>query len=447
MITDMTVGSPSKILLKYCIPMMISSAFQQMYNLADSIIAGNFAGRNALAAVGASYPITMIFVAIATGLSVGCTVVISRYFGANDFANMKTSIFTSIITALTTGAVLTVIGIIGCNPMLRLLQTDSVIMVDSAIYLEVYVAGLLFLFLYNICTGVLLALGDSKTPLYFLIASSVGNIVLDYVFVANFHMGVSGVAWATFICQGICSILVLIVLLCRIRKIKVEEAYAKYSPEMLKTISRIAVPSILQHSFVSVGNLFIQSVINSFGVDATAGYSAAIKLNTFAITNFSTMGNSISSFTSQNFGAQKPDRIKKGYRTGMLIVGLSVVPYVLLYCLFGSQFVSLFLDSGNSDNAAAIRIGTQFLTIVSPFYLLVAIKLVTDGILRGLGRMKAFLVATFADLILRVAGAYILTAVMGSITGVWWSWPVGWLIGSGISVWYYSRIKWQKLAL
>ena len=232
MITDLTEGKPSKILWSFSIPMLLSVVFQQLYNIVDSIVAGKFVGAQALAAVGASYPITMIFMAIATGANVGAAVIISQLFGAKNFEKLKTSIFTSIISMTVLAAILTIFGIVFCSGMLKMLSTPDNIFSDSMTYLNIYIGGLIFLFLYNICTGVFTAMGDSKTPLYFLIMSSVGNIILDLVFVIVFNMGVAGVGWATFIAQGISSMLAFAVLLKRVHGIK-SGTYKKFSIRML----------------------------------------------------------------------------------------------------------------------------------------------------------------------------------------------------------------------
>ena len=330
MITDMTVGKPSGVLWKFTIPMLVSVMFQQLYNIVDSIVAGKFVGVNALAAVGASYPITMIFMAVATGLNIGCSVVISLYFGAKEYRQMKSAVSTSLLTVLGIGALLTALGLIFSRPLMVLLKTPGDIFGDSALYLNIYIGGLIFLFLYNICTGVFTALGDSRTPLYFLIASSLGNIVLDLVFVINFHMGVSGVAWATFLAQGLSSFLAFFTLRKRLKAVE-SSKYKLFSGSMLKKILEIAVPSILQQSFISVGNLFVQGLINSYGSAVVAGYSAGMKINTFAITSFTTLGNGLSSFTAQNTGAQKTERVAKGFRSGVFMVLSVAVPVFLLF--------------------------------------------------------------------------------------------------------------------
>lgn len=441
MINDLTEGRPSKVLWRFSIPMLLSVVFQQLYNIVDSVVAGKFIGARALAAVGASYPITMIFMAVATGANVGAAVVISQLFGAKIFDKLKTSIFTSVISILALAAALTVIGIVFCDNMLVLLNTPVDIFEDSSLYLNVYTLGLVFLFLYNICTGVFTALGDSKTPLYFLIASSIGNIALDVIFVVPFGMGVAGVAWATFIAQGVSSLLAFFVMIKRIRTIK-SGKYAKFSWKMLGRISRVAIPSILQQSFVSVGNLFIQSRVNSFGSDVIAGYSAAIKLNTFAITCFSTLGNAMSSYTAQNIGAGKLGKIPQGFKAGIVMSVIIALPFFCAYFIVPNLMMNIFVDSHEIN---IIDAGKMFLRIVSPFYFVAGVKLMIDGIMRGAGRMKAFMSSTFSDLLLRVIIAYILSYMMNSEAGIWLSWPVGWTIAMMIScafyIGYYKTIK------
>lgn len=312
MIKDLTEGEPRKILWQFTLPMFISVVFQQLYNIADSVIVGNFAshGEDALAAVGASYPITMIFMAIAMGCNVGCAVVISQFFGAKRYREMKTATTTTLLASLGLSVVLTILGLLFSRTMLSMIHTPENILKDADVYLKIYIGGFVFLFFYNVVTGIFTSLGDSKTPLYFLIGSSLSNIALDWVFVALFHWDVAGVAWATFVCQGIACILAMLTLHSRLKKIVCEREPELFSVSMLKKIALFAIPSILQQSFVSVGNIFIQNLINGFGSSVIAGYSAAIKINTFAVTCFGTLGNAVSSFTAQNIGAKNNERVK-----------------------------------------------------------------------------------------------------------------------------------------
>lgn len=440
MITDLTEGNISRKLWSFSIPMLISVIFQQLYNIADSVITGKFVGEDALAAVGASYPITMIYMAVAIGCNIGCSIIISQLFGGKSYKDMKTAISTTFFSSGILSMILTVAGLVLCEPLLHMIHTPENIFADTAAYLDIYVGGLVFLFLYNICTGIFTALGDSRTPLYFLIGSSLGNIFLDWYFVTAFHMGVAGVAWATFICQGIASLLSIITLINRLKRIKTEGKTVLFSGTMLKKISFVAIPSILQQSFISIGNIIIQSLINSYGSAIIAGYSAAIKLNTFGITSFSTLASGLSSFTAQNIGANKPERVKKGFRSGC-ILGLTVaLPFFIAYFFFDETMLKLFL---NSESSLAIQTGREFLKIVAPFYFVIAVKLMGDAVLRGAGAMGWFMAATFADLLLRIVLAYVLSGSMGTI-GIWIAWPIGWVLAMIISVIFYRKGVWKR---
>lgn len=442
MVKDLTKGNVRPVLWSFTIPMFISVVFQQLYNIADSAIAGRFAGEDALAAVGASYPITMIFMAIAIGCNVGCAVVISSYFGAGDIRRMKTAISTTLIASTVLAVLLTIFGLLTSSYLMQMMNTPHNIFDAGDIYLKIYIGGMVFLFYYNVATGIFTALGDSKTPLYFLIGSSVGNVVLDYLFVAVFHFGVSGVGWATFLAQGIAGILAVITLLRRVEKLPSGHGKVMlYSKSMLRRIAKIAVPSILQQSFVSVGNIFIQSLVNSFGSAVIAGYSAAIKLNTFTITSFSTLGNALSSFSAQNIGAVKIDRVRKGFRAGTMLAWIIAVPFFVLFFFFGNEMLRIFMEN---PTGGAMKAGMAFLKIVSPFYFIISLKLLADGLLRGSSAMIGFMVSTFTDLILRVILAYVFAGLFGS-TGIWMSWPVGWSISAIISLLFY-RYTWKQLS-
>lgn len=419
--------------------MLISVCFQQLYNIADSIIAGKILGGDALAAIGISYTVTMIYMAIANGSNIGCCVVISQLFGNKKFGKMKTCISTSLISFVTLSAVLAVFGWIFSNTLLIALNTPEKLLVESEAYLNIYTFGLVFLFLYNICNGIFTALGDSKTPLYFLILSSVFNVILDYILVKFTSLGVSGVAWATFLAQGFASLLSLACLIYRIRKIT-REKVSLFSFDMLKKILFVAIPSVLQQSFVSVGNIFIQGLVNTFGDVIVAGFSAAGKLNTFTITTLTALGNSMSSYTAQNVGAGKTDRIKKGVKYLYLISFLLTVPLFILFFFFPELMMKIFV---NDNDIEIINSGIEFLKTVSPFYLFISIKLIIDGVLRGSGAMKMFMVSTFSDLLLRVVLCYTLTPFFNE-SGIWYSWPAGWLLATAISCIFYFTGTWKK---
>ena len=437
MVTDLTKGHPDKTLWRFLLPMMFSVAFQQIYNIADSMIAGRFAGEDALAAVGASYPITVIFMAFAVGMNLGASVIVSRLFGAGDRKGVKRAVTTAFVSSLSLAVILTVYGYFFCRNMMEWIHTPQNIMQDGVLYLKIYVFGLIFLMLYNVCTGIFTALGDSRTPLWFLLGSSAGNIVLDLLFVAKLHWGVAGVAWATFIAQGISAVLALVTLLVRLQKFAGKERVPLFDRKLFVQILAIAVPSILQQSVLSVGNLFVQDIVNRYGSAVVAGYSGAIKLNTFAINIFMTLGSCLSSYTAQNIGAGKQERIPMGFRTGLKLSELTALPFVVLYFGLSQQMMGLFL---NAESSAAIHAGMMFLRIVSPWYFMIVVKLMTDGIIRGSGAMIYFVIATIPDLILRIGFALMLSPRFGS-TGIWMAWPFGWIAATVLTIIFYRKVK------
>ena len=299
------------------------------------------------------------------------------------------------------------------------------------------------MFFYNLSTGIFSALGDSKTPFVFLAVSSLSNIAVDILFVTAFQMGVAGVAWATFLCQGISCVLAVSVVFRRLKQIPSEGKTALFSGQLLGRFVVIAIPSVLQQSFISVGNILIQSVINRFGTDIMAGYSASVKLNNLVITSFTTIGNGISNYAAQNLGAGKLPRIREGFRAGLKMVWLICAPLVVLYCTSGRELMKFFMEDATE---AALGSGMTFLRILSPFYFVVSAKLVADGILRGTGKMRQFMTATFTDLVLRVVLAFVLSAAALGSTGIWCAWPIGWTVATVISILCYRRGQWNANA-
>ena len=436
---DLTVGDPQTVLFKFCMPLFGSIIFQQLYNIADSLVAGKFVGENALAAVGNSYEITLIFIAFAFGCNIGCSVIVSKLFGAKDYRGMKTAVYTACIFSAVVCLILMVVGITCSGMLLKLIRTPDEVFADSKLYLDIYAWGLPFVFFYNIATGIFSALGDSKTPFYFLAVSSLSNIGVDIWFVKTFHMGVAGVAWATFLCQGVSCILAVAVVFFRLAKITSKEKAAVFDWQLLMQIVMIAVPSTLQQSFISLGNIVIQSIINGFGAPVMAGYSAAVKLNNLVITSFTTLGNGISNYTAQNLGAQKLSRIRQGFKVGIKLVWMLSLPLFLLYFFGGNLVLKLFMDE---PTELAMKTGLTYLKILSPFYFVVSAKLVADGILRGAGMMKDFMIATFTDLILRVLLAFCFSRTPLGATGIWCAWPVGWCIATALSIMFYKHGPW-----
>lgn len=432
---DLTVGNPSSVLWRFCMPLLGSILFQQLYNIADSLIAGKFIGENALAAVGNSYEITLIFLAFAIGCNMGCSIVVSGFFGAKEYENMKTAVYTAMISSGILCGILMVVGTVFCGSFLSMIHTPAEIFADSKLYLDIYIWGLPFCFFYNMATGIFSALGDSKTPFWFLAFSSTANIFVDILFVAAFDMGVAGVAWATFLCQGISCVLAVLVIFRRLSKMETKKKAKLFDVEIFKKFVLIAGPSILQQSSISLGNIVIQGVINGFGPAVIAGYAAAIKLNNLVITSQTTLSNGISNYAAQNIGVGKTERISEGWKAGIKMVWILMVPVALLYFFGGKVLISFFM---NEPSDLAVTSGLSFLQIVVPFYFIIAVKIITDGFIRGAGLMKYFMISTFTDLFLRVFFAIFFAGIFGYV-GIWSAWPIGWTVGAILTVSFYIK--------
>lgn len=443
---DLTVGTPWKVLLKYTLPLFGGAVFQQLYTLADTIIAGRFAGQTALTAIGASNSIVNILMAFALGANAGCAVLAARYFGQKDNAKVKTTIYTALIAFAVFSVILLVAGVFTCRVTLEALKTPDEAMNESVTYLNIYYFGLPSLMLYNLGTGIFSALGDSKTPFLFLVFSSVSNIVLDYFMVQPW--GVAGVAWATFIAQGAACILTLIFVFLRARKLQTvsESKAVVYSWGILKTLILLSLPVILQNSFVSVGNLFIQVRINELaraqGIGITSGFAAGFKIIVLGVTCLCVYANGLTNYASQNYGAHKFRRIKSGFYASLVISTVLAAIFAAGFLLFAKPLIGLFM-SADEDYELALQSGIQYVTTIAPFYFIVNIKINADAVVRGCNGNVGFTVSTFSDLILRVVFVFVLTTFLG-FAGVGWAWAVGWTLGMIIGTSFYLFIPCLK---
>ena len=432
---------PLKALLIFAFPMIIGNLFQQFYTMVDSVVVGRFVSEHALAAVGASYSLTNVFISIAIGGGVGASVLTSRYFGSREYRKMKTSVTTAMLSFLMVSLILGGIGLFFGQEIMKLLNTPENILEQATEYLNIYFLGQPFLFMYNILSAMFNALGRSKIPLYLLIFSSVFNIVLDVVFVREFHMGVAGVAWATLIAQGISAVVAFLLFVREMKQYQGEKGDTRFDKEEFSRMSRIALPSILQQSTVSIGMMLVQSVVNSFGAEMLAGFSAAMRIESICIVPMAAMGNVMSSFTAQNLGAGKQERVVKGYHTGYGIVfGFGMILCVILE-FFYQPLIGMFL--GEEGTALAISTGTDYLRFIGWFFTFIGLKMITDGLLRGAGDMKMFTVANLVNLSIRVIMAVTLAPVFG-IAMVWYAVPVGWAANYVISFLEYRTGKWRK---
>ncbi|MBE6904351.1 MAG: MATE family efflux transporter [Ruminococcaceae bacterium] len=441
---SMTSGSPSKALLLFAIPLILGNIFQQAYSLADSIIVGNFVGANALAAVGTTASLTFLFIAVATGTGIGSGVLISQLFGAKEFGRMKTTIYTSLISIFAISVILTILGLILCRPILVLMQTPENIMNDAEDYLNIYFLGMVFLFMYNIVNSIFNALGESKKTLFFLIIASILNIFLDLLFVVKFNMGVRGVAIATLISQVLCSLISFLFLLAKLRQFKEFKDFSYFDIQTLSSVAKLAIPSVIQQSTVSIGLILVQSLVNSYGSVVVAGYTAATKIDGVAIMPMVNVGNAMSTFAAQHIGAKKQERIPKGLRTSFIMacsIGLLIAGIVYLS---GESLVALFMDS--SANVDSIKIGVEYLRVVSISYFIMGLLNVTNGTIRGGGDMKNFMLITFLNHLVRVSFAYIFSFIFG-YSAIWWGLPAGWTVSFIFSYIVYKKGNWLKKSI
>lgn len=435
--------SPGKALFFFALPMMLGNLFQQFYNMADSVIVGRFVGEEALAAVGASYSLTTVFIMIAIGGGIGASVITSQYLGAKEYTKMKTSVYTALITFAAVSIILGIFGFAMCENILSALKTPGNIMKDAVLYLRIYFAGLPFLFMYNILSSIFNSLGDSKTPLYLLIFSSILNIFLDLFMVLAFGMGVAGVAIATVMAQGLSAVISFTLLMKRIRQYDEgkQEKSAAYSTEMLGNMVKIAIPSMLQQSIVSIGMLLVQSVVNGFGSSALAGYTSGIRIESICIVPMIAAGNAVSTFTAQNLGAGQVKRVKRGYRAAYyIIIGFAVITCFILSA-FHSEIISAFIDAGSGAEAYAT--GNEYLAFIRFFFVLIGLKAVTDGVLRGAGDVVVFTLANLVNLAIRVFVSFHYAPVWG-IEAIWYAVPMGWAANYIISFIWLLTGRWSR---
>lgn len=439
----LTKDTPSKAISKFALPMVVGSFFQQVYSLVDSAVVGKYVGEAGLASVGASFALTTIFICIGVGGGAGASVLIARYFGSRDYKRMKTAIFTSIIGFLLLSLALSVFGLIFSKKLMALLQTPEGILDMAVLYLNIYFYGLPFLFMYNIISALYQALGESKIPLYFLIFSSILNVILDVYFVRDLGMGLAGAAYATILAQGFSAIFSFFVFIKRIRKIETEKTKI-FDKKELGLISRLAIPSIVQQSTITIGQLLVQSVVNSFGVEILAGFSAAIRVESLIIVPITSLGNAISSYTSQNVGAEKINRLAQGLRASLTMVSVYSFLVLLVLKIKSADIIAFFMNENSSD--LAIKTGKSYLDFIGFFFVLVGSKHCVDGILRGLGDVRVFTISNIINLFIRVSLSMTLAHKIG-VEMVWYAVPLGWSVNLIISSIYYKIIKKDDFSL
>ena len=433
----LTQESPFRALLIFSFPMMMGNLFQQFYTMADSIIVGRFIGESALAAVGASAALSAVFIAIAVGGGAGAMVITSNAFGRKDFTLVKESISTSLISFFILSVVLAAAGYAFSDRIMGLLNTPENIKSDAVLYLRIYFLGLPFLFMYNIISSVFNSLGKSRIPLFLLIFSSLLNIVLDIAAVTALGMGIAGAAWATLISQALSAVLSFIILT---KTLKIMDGRRKrlFSSSIFSSMTKIALPSIIQQTTINFGMMLVQSVVNTFGSEVLAGYSASIRIDNIVTVPLSAVGNAMSPYTAQNSGAGKNERIDTGWKSALAIILSFAIAICIILQTFNTEIISLFL--GADGSAAAYRTGEEYLSYLGWFYGILGFAFVTGGVLRGMGKMASFTAASIANLSLRVIGAMVFAPLYG-VEIVWYVVPLGWILYFSICYVSYRRLS------
>ena len=420
----LTESRPLPALTVFVIPILLGNLFQQFYNLVDSAIVGRYVGENALAAVGACLAFTNVFIFIANGGGIGSSVIVGRYFGSKDYSKMKTAIFTAFIAFAVFSLILGLFGLVFGRFIMILLRTPDDVLDLATIYLNIYFIGLPFLFLYNVTSSMFNALGKSKFPLLFLIISSLMNIGLDILFVKYLQWGVAGAALATLIAQGTSFLLSFSVFLLELSKLGIKKTpyFSKYE---LFRMAKIAFPSIIQQSTISIGLMLVQSVVNSFGPQTLAGYSVGLRIEAIGSVAMIAPGTALSTYTAQNYGAKKFHRIREGFFAANIIVSFCALLFFVILRFLKINIIDLFLAENRSKTAFDTAVA--YLDYMSLVISLLGFKLNIDGVLRGIGRMKVFTVASLVNITIRVSFSNIFAPIIG-VQAVWISNPIGWAV-------------------
>lgn len=421
MTKDLTAGSVPKTLLLFSLPLLLSTLLQQFYNIADSMIVGQFVGESGLAAIGAAYPITLFFVAIGTGTSMGCSVVASRLFGAGEQKRIGSAAFTALTFFAALGVLVSLVGIALSGPLMHLLNAPASIFTQAKAYLMIYAAGGFAVLAYNTASGIFTGLGDSRTPLYLLLISSLTNVILDYIVVRFFHWGVIGAAWATTFSQYLAAAIAVFLLIRRVHRM--HPAPSAFDRDILSEMLRSAVPCIFQQSCVACSHTILQGLLNTYDTAVIAGYEAASKLHNFLYMSLNTLGTAFSAFTAQCRGAGKFRRIHQGYRVTLLICLGCALAAIIVCQLMAASLIGLFIDT--QANPLVLEAGVNYLRIISPVYILICLIITTGGLLRGTDRSTAFFVETMLEFAVRVTMCFVLTKALASYTGLMWAWYFG----------------------
>ncbi|MBE0662447.1 MAG: MATE family efflux transporter [Bacteroidales bacterium] len=436
---DLTEGKPSALILQFATPMLIGNVFQQLYNVVDSIIVGNFLGKEALAAVGASFPLLFMLISFVIGIASGSTIIIAQYFGAKDINNVRRAIDTMWVFLFFSSIVITALGIIFSKAIFQLIRLPEDVLPQALLYFNVYMGGIILFFGFSATSAILRGLGDSKTPLYFLVIATITNIALDLLFIVVFKWGIAGAAYATIISQGGAFISAIIYLNRTHAVFNLSWRKLEFDWLIFKKSLHIGLPSGLQQTFVSLGMLALFRIVNDFGTDTVAAYSVALRIDSLAALASMNFGAALSTYVGQNLGAKKPERVYAGLVATLKMSSFVSLIVTLVVILFRHQLMGMF-----TSDPVVIDIGAEYLLIVCSFYVVFSAMFVIGGLLRGAGAtLIPMFITLFALWVIRIPASWWLSRQMG-VAGIWWAIPLGWAIGAGFSWIYYLKGNWRK---
>ncbi|MBQ6697238.1 MAG: MATE family efflux transporter [Lachnospiraceae bacterium] len=442
-ITDMTVGNPAGHIVRFTLPLLLGNLFQQLYNMVDSIVVGNFVGADALAAVGACGSMNFLFFSLSSGLAIGIGIIAAQFFGAGDEKNVRNTIANSIYVLGIAAITVSILGILLCPAILKLLQTPDSIIGDSIIYMRTTCAGILFIATYNGVAAILRALGDSKTPLYFLIVSSIINVVLDLLFVLVFQWSVFGVALATIIAQAVSAVACIIYAYKKIEYFRLTREQLQLQPQIVVNSFKIGVPIALQNSMIAVSCMVLQGVVNTFGETIMASYTIIGRIEQIVQQPFSSLGAALTTYSGQNMGAGKTERVKKGFRQATLMVLVFSVCMIPIAYLFGEQIIGIFVKE-----AEVIEIGSQALRINSLCYFGLGMIYVPRAVLNGCGDTNFAMINGLTEVACRVLYSQVLTRIpVLGFWGIWLTTGATWVTTAVVCVARYFQGEWRVKSL
>ena len=436
---DLSVGTESRIIFQFALPMLIGNVFQQIYTLINSIIVGNFVGKEALAAVGASFPLIFTLISLVIGIAIGATIVIAQYFGAKDMKKVVRAIDTLLVFTLVASVVVTIVGILLSKPIFKLIDLPEEVLPMAVTYFNIYMLGSVFAFGFNSFSAILRGMGDSKTPLYFLVIATVLNIGLDFLFVLGFKWGVAGVAWATVISQAVALFFAIIYLNRTHDLFKITWRKPEYDREIMKKSLRIGFPVGFQQAFVALSMLAMYWLVNRFGTNVTAAFSVAFRIDSFASMPAMNFAMALAAFVGQNLGANKPERVKKGLWATFYMTSIFSVATSIIMIFFAGPVMWMF-----TSDPDVIAVGKDYLQIVTGFYIVFSSMFVVGGVMRGAGdTFVPMLITFFALWVVRIPVGYFMSVKLG-YHGIWWSIPIAWVVGLSLSYLYYSTGRWKR---